>query len=311
MQRRNGKKPRKFKRLKNGKKRLPGVLLLALALSAVVVSEGSVFASAYAAKSPSPLTKPPISVQLIPEVSTAGTIAKEGVRPARPAQEQETPEKDSLPETAPPVENEPVQVLPPPQTGEGSAADFSDAVFLGDSRTEGFALYSGLKEGRFVYAVGATVESVLQEKIYGRGQEPRCLLEELGETEFETLYIMLGINELGLPGDELFRTQTTALLETLRSRWPEREIVIQSILPVSRKQDEKNSYVNNEKIRVYNAVWQELAEQYGCRWLDVGAAVQDEEGYLPDKLSYDGIHLNPSGCRLWLDCLRTQAANED
>ena len=34
---------------------------------------------------------------------------------------------------------------------------FDDAVFLGDSRTEGFELFSGMKHGDFYWARGMTV----------------------------------------------------------------------------------------------------------------------------------------------------------
>ena len=45
--------------------------------------------------------------------------------------------------------------------------------------------------------------------------------------------------------------------------------------------------------------------------MDVAAAVTEEEGVLPAKWTYDGIHLNRLGCRVWLDYLRTHAIRYD
>lgn len=91
---------------------------------------------------------------------------------------------------------------------------------------------------------------------------------------------------------------------------PEAELVIQSLLPVTAEQDEKKTYVNNQRISDYNQVWMELAEQYGLAYLDIAAAVVGEDGCLPKELSYDGVHLNRAGCRLWLDYLRTHSVGQ-
>ena len=65
-----------------------------------------------------------------------------------------------------------IEALPP--AGDASIAAerepvedtyFDDAVFLGDSCTEGFHLYSGLKTGTYLYATGATVESVFSKSV--------------------------------------------------------------------------------------------------------------------------------------------------
>ena len=54
-----------------------------------------------------------------------------------------------------PVEAKPVVPVVPESEPVTDDSYFSDAVFLGDSRTEGFHLYSGLEEGRCLYSVGA------------------------------------------------------------------------------------------------------------------------------------------------------------
>ena len=87
-------------------------------------------------------------------------------------------------------------------------------------------------------------------------------------------------------------------------------LVIQSILPVSARQDAKGSYVNNQRIIAYNQVLRELAEQYGAVYLNVGEAVADENGYLRADWNFDGVHLNVAGCQAWLEYLRTHPVTE-
>ena len=181
---------------------------------------------------------------------------------------------------------------------------FETAAFLGDSRTEGFRLYSGLKYGSYYYAVGATVESVFTKAVEtAAGEMP--LLDAMAEGTFDTIYVMLGVNELGWKGTEFFRNQYGAVVDRLRQDHPSAEIVLQSILPVDIRQEEKGTYVNNRRIGEYNEVVRALAEEKTCRYLDLSEAVSDTEGFLRMDWSYDGVHLNGKGCRAWLEELRT------
>ena len=121
---------------------------------------------------------------------------------------------------------------------------------------------------------------------------------------------MLGINELGWKGTDIFRNQGAALIQRLQEDHPEAEIVIQSILPVSAEKDAEGRYVNNQRIAEYNQVWLELAEEFNVNYMNVAEVLLDENGQLPSDLTYDGVHLNKAGCRLWLDYLRSHAVGE-
>lgn len=200
---------------------------------------------------------------------------------------------------------------PVPESEAVEDAYFEDAVFLGDSRTEGFHLYSGLEAGTYFYAVGATVESVFTKNVWpADGKEKVPLLDALAETACGKVYLMLGINELGWSKKETFHDQYAKVIDRVREDHPEAEIVLQTILPVSAKQDAKGSYVNNARIGVYNQVIRALAEEKDCALVDVAEALAGEDGCLPKELNFDGVHLNPAGCKIWLDYLRTHSLSK-
>lgn len=215
------------------------------------------------------------------------------VPPEEPAQEEPSvtvipaePELPELPEE--PVEEDPVPEKPWGPVAESAPVDdsyFDDVAFVGDSRTDGFRLYSGLNRGTYFCVTGETVASADCGKIY----------------------LMLGVNELGWKGTDIFRGHAENLIRRLKADHPDAELVIQSLLPVSTEQDAKGSYVNNQRILAYNQVWRELAEENGCAYVDVAEALTGEDGCLPEELSFDGVHLNRAGCRLWLDYLRTHS----
>ena len=205
------------------------------------------------------------------------------------------------------IDRPPAEAVPVPESSPVTDTYFDDVVFLGDSRTEGFYLYSGLKTGKFLYAVGATVESVFSKKAWDSGHGKIPLLDALAETEYDKVYLMLGINELGWSKAENYRDQYTKLIDRVREDHPEAVVVLQSILPVSAKQDAKGSYVNNKKIIAYNEIIADLASEKGCVFLDSAEAVAGPDGCLPAEWTFDGVHLNPAGCRILLDYYRTHS----
>lgn len=181
---------------------------------------------------------------------------------------------------------------------------FEDAAFVGDSRTEGFQLYSGLKEGTYFCGVGATVQTVMDKETQEGPSGPETILDALSRGSYGKIYIMLGINELGWYRTEEFTEQYAKVIARMRADHPEAAIIIQSLPPVSAKQDAKHSYVKNERIVLFNGLLQELAKEEDCIFLDVASAVTDENGTLPTELTTDGVHLNTAGCKKWLEYLR-------
>ena len=99
------------------------------------------------------------------------------------------------------------------------------------------------------------------------------------------------------------------MLQRLQQDLPEADILVQSILPVSKKQEAKKTYVNNSRIATYNEIVREVCMEAGCYYLDVAGAVTDEEGFLPADYTYDGVHLNKKGSAAWLEYLRLHTVN--
>lgn len=232
--------------------------------------------------------------------------------PPLPAEEtpQEVPPADAG-EPEPPAEEpvlEKAPWVPVPESEPVDDSYFDSVIFVGDSRTDGFRLYSGLERGTYFCVTGETVASAtdLQNWKTETGKKI-SLTDAVAQTACDKIYLMLGVNELGWNGTDIFREHAENLLQRLKADHPEAEIVIQSLLPVSAEQDAKGTYVNNRRILAYNQVWMELAEENGCDYVNIAEAVTGEDGCLPAEMSFDGVHLNRAGCHAWLDYLRTHS----
>ena len=277
------------KRERVRRRRLPGVMV-ALAAATLLLTTGA--SGGTAVSSPLAEAAEPVPYKAAPAAGKIGT----GTEARAKALPEET---ESLP-------------CPLPETEAVEDTYFDSAVFLGDSRTEGLSLYSGLKTGYFYTAVGATVESVFSKKNFEtEGGEKVPLLDAVAEQDCDKIYIMLGINELGWSKVKTFHDQYAKLVDRVRADHPEAKIVLQSIPPVSAKQEAKKTYVNNARIAEYNGVIQALAEEKECYFLDVAACLTGGDGLLPKDLNFDGIHLNPAGCKVWLNYLRTHSLEEE
>ena len=238
----------------------------------------------------------------------------------------------AAPAENPPQEEQPVTVLPAePEIPADVPADvpeempwtpvqesepvddsyFDDVAFVGDSRTDGFRLYSGLERGTYFCVTGETVASATDMENW-KTEDGRkiSLADAVAAADCGKIYLMLGVNELGWNGTDIFGSHAENLLRRLQADHPDAEIVVQSLLPVSAEQDAKGSYVNNQRILAYNQVWMELAEETGCDYVNIAEAVTGEDGCLPAEMSFDGVHLNRAGCHAWLDYLRTHSVGQ-
>ena len=209
------------------------------------------------------------------------------------------------------------------ETGEISAVDcnvlvpaseavdlsyFDDAVFIGDSRTEGLFINTGLSNAVFYTHQGLTVSEVFTKEVISAGGKKVTVIDALANTTFSKVYIMLGINETGWVYDSIFIEKYGEIIDAIREINPEAVIYVQSILPVTNEVSSTHSYIKNERIDTYNQLLQDMAQEKGAYYLNVAEAIADDDGSLPEDAATDGIHLNKASCGVWLTYLREHTA---
>lgn len=181
--------------------------------------------------------------------------------------------------------------------------NFENAAFLGDSRTAGLDEKLVVGQADFYTSIGIDVRGVLQKKVFtlSNGQKG-TMLEAVSEKNYDKIYLMFGINELGWPYKDTFVQYYTTIIETLKQRFPNAKIYVQSIIPMVEKRTDE--VYNNEKIALFNTYIEEVAKNTGVNWINVNSSVTDEAGALPEEASSDGIHLNRDYLFKWADYLK-------
>ncbi|MGI5894677.1 MAG: GDSL-type esterase/lipase family protein [Candidatus Merdivicinus sp.] len=194
---------------------------------------------------------------------------------------------------------------PVPEREAVSEDYFQDAVFIGDSRTEGFILYAGLSDTTAYTHKGLMVNTAFTSPVVNLDGQKCSVVEALEKTSFSKVYLMLGINETGWEYSNLFIEKYGELIDRIQEINPDAVIYVQSILPVSSEVSNSHDYLKNEKIDEYNTLIRQMAEEKEVYYVDVASAVADENGVLPADAATDGIHLNKEYCQKWLSYLLT------
>lgn len=182
---------------------------------------------------------------------------------------------------------------------------FSDALFIGDSRTVGLAAYSELSDIAVFYCnTGLTIKKALSKPIV----DGQTIEEALKSQNFEKVYINLGINEVGTGTADSFAEKYNGLIEDIKKLEPDAIIYIQSIMRVTSEKSKKQQYgITNEIIDERNAAIEKLADNETVFYLDINPALCDEEGGLNPEYTQDGVHMKANYYNLWAEYLKENA----
>lgn len=215
----------------------------------------------------------------------------------------------------------PGDALPPPNTLEQTQPAvsfkndpikpdnryFQDAVFIGDSRTEGLGNTGLMGDATFYAYKGLMVDTAFTKQVIPEGGQKLTVIDALRKHKYGKVYIMLGVNELGWASEDVFIRRYGKLVDEIKRIEPSSRVYVQSILPVSKEKSEKGIYTN-ERIRLYNRLMKEMCAEKKVNYLNIYAAVANSSGALPDDAAVDGVHLNRAYCKKWADYLRSHTA---
>lgn len=238
------------------------------------------------------------------DAETTGAPDDPGV--TEPPAETKAPEGGEEDARPSPTPNDCSMLVPESEAVDDSY--FDDAVFIGNSRTVGLRMYSGLTKATFITEVGLTVDSIFTEYCDVSGIGRSRTFDALASMEFGKVYIMLGMNELGWVYESVFKEDYGKIIDKIREINPNAVIYIQSIIPVSKWKDSNDNVYTNANVERLNAQLRALADEKEVHYVDVGGGIMDSEGYLPFEATGDGVHLTPEYCVKWLDYLKTHTA---
>lgn len=244
------------------------------------------------------------------------------------------PEPTEPPQTEPPATEPP----PPPETAplepfvqpemvgavpEGPRVDssyFDDAVFIGDSISLKLTWYEAamnvlgnaqfLTEGSLGSgnALWAVSDASRHPKYNG---QKMLLRESVPLTGAKKMYIMLGMNDIGVFGVSGAVANLVTLVNAIRANAPDIKVFIQSMTPTTSTSYLRYNRHTIDNIVNYNKALLQACQNNGWYFVNVASVMYDEYGYLRREYCSDpggmGIHFTNSGCAAWVEYLYTHA----
>lgn len=221
--------------------------------------------------------------------------------------------------TTPPADSSSTDVYLPTSPArleetEDYGQDYLDKIiFVGDSTTYGLKAYSMLSGGTKTtqvwtpasgtYSLNALVTTY--KIVYPQTGEEMTVAEAAAYAKPEYMIITLGIN-YGVPycGETEFKKYYRMLLDDVTEASPKTKLMLQSIYPVATNNELKD--ITNQKIDLANQWIEQLAEEYGLKYLHTNPALKGEDGYLIQSYQNgDGLHMQQSGFKVILNYIRT------
>ena len=198
---------------------------------------------------------------------------------------------------------------------EDAGQEYIDKLtFLGDSTTYGLKYYEVLTGGKNTTQVWTPASGTLTLFNYATativfpedGQEI-SIVDAVTRKLPEYLVITLGVNGVSMMDEDWFKTDYTALVQSIQAASPDTKIICNSIYPVENDYEQIES-INNTNIPQANEWIKAVAEATGCKYADSASVLKAEDGSLrEDYGNGDGIHLNADGFNAVLNYLRTHA----
>lgn len=212
-----------------------------------------------------------------------------------------------------PVWKEPANKTPKPEDAPFTAADasyFSDALFIGDSRTIGLREYGRIEGADFFATTGMSVYKVRDESVEVAGIGKVTLEQLLNKKEYGKIYLMLGINELG------YNMEQTAgkykeLVDWIKENNPGGILFIQGNLHLAAARSDNDEYFNNKRINKLNGSLSALIDNKKVFYIDVNSIFDDEKGNLKAEYTSDNTHLFAKYYSDWVNWLLTKAILPD
>lgn len=171
-------------------------------------------------------------------------------------------------------------------------------VFVGDSITDLYVLddhYGSLQRACYNRGIGGDTTSGVLER----------LQVSIFDLQPSTVVLMIGTNDIdGGQALEDILDRYQQIVEKITKELPQTKLYCVSVIPQNKQLEEYTDLdvdLNTQKILELNPKIKQLAQKAGGVYIDLFPLLADEQNYLLQAYSDDGIHLNEKGLKVWTE----------
>ena len=174
---------------------------------------------------------------------------------------------------------------------------FDDALFLGDSRTEGLRIYAPIENATYFSIQSLSVFNIEKTVVHINGEGNFTFFDFLNTRKFKKVYIMLGINGVGANLDNHL-INYASIIYKIREINPDCLVYLLANIHVGKDKNKKEYAYNNDKLNELNSAISSIADNVSIFYIDENVLFDDENGELNKNYTGDGIHIYPK-CYSW------------
>ena len=197
-----------------------------------------------------------------------------------------------------------------PELDRVTSEYFDNAVFIGDSITEGIKTYGMMTNATVIAATGINLSTITTSAVVKTESGRVTVLDALKQyPDTGKIYILLGANGIAWMEKDSFVQMYSDFVKELKAQCPDALIYIQSIFPINEEKfsEHYDSEITNEKIREYNSALLDMSKELGVYYLNVAETIADQNGALSDDATTDGMHIGTDYYEKWFNYLKKHA----
>lgn len=298
---------------------LPGIAVLVTVILLVVIFTAAFGRDKHAVQfSPQVTQTPFVSQEPVPTgtpVSTATPEPTMAVPQNLPTMSPDYQVVSGIPDT--------VQALGLPESARADDSYFNNTVFVGDSVSEKLKYFvtnerkdnpTLLGDAKFLTAPSFSARNALKDvtadSLHPTYQGEKMKLEDvIAKMGVDKVYIMLGLNDVGIHGPDKSAENMMKLLGLIREKSPHVQIFVQSATPRLAGDKPTTEELFEYNLKMYGYILQQADPN--IHYVDVAHVVRDDQGKLPMDYCSDAdgmaLHFNNAACRIWVDYLYNHA----
>ena len=134
-------------------------------------------------------------------------------------------------------------------------------------------------------------------------------LGEIIDSEPSAVFLLIGINDLynnsiQEPSVNYIANNIIEIAKKIKTKSNDSKVFIQTLLPISIKKSTKDYELYNHSIGTINEIIVENQHKKLYSIIDLYALFVNSEGQLREDLTYDGLHLNEEGYKVWSNFIK-------